>query len=80
MRLAAGTLPAICTCARAPLPPIPRTATYRCVQLSKTAGGSLLAAEYTGAEPGDLSPAVRAVWQWCVRGIAVTRVGWQGSG
>jgi pimeloyl-ACP methyl ester carboxylesterase len=32
------------------------------------------------AEPGDLCPAVRAVRQRCIRGIAVTRVVWQGTG
>jgi hypothetical protein len=32
------------------------------------------------AEPGDLCPAVRAARQRCIRGIAVTRVVWQGTG
>jgi hypothetical protein len=31
------------------------------------------------AEPDDLCVAVRAVRRRCVRGIAVTRVVWQGS-
>jgi hypothetical protein len=46
--LTAGTLSAICTCARAPVPPIPRTAMYRPVQLPKTAGRS------TSGRPGSL--------------------------
>jgi hypothetical protein len=32
------------------------------------------------AEPGDLCPAVRAVRQRRIRGIAVIRVVWQGTG
>jgi hypothetical protein len=46
---AVTTLSAICTCPRAPAPPIPRTATYRRVQLPKTAGRSPSIAECTGA-------------------------------
>ena len=38
--LVPATLSAICTCAPAPPPPIPRTATYRPVQLPKPAGRS----------------------------------------
>ncbi len=42
----AATLSAICTCARAPVPPIPRTATYRPVQARKTAGRSTCGAGF----------------------------------